>query len=191
MRQNEHIPKSSLKKIEQYFTKTLDTNNDGLLNWIDFENILESVVPKADAAKNARLKVLRKRLEDQFKKYFWDLCAVGDANNDGNIDLDEWLDVVNGIISNLKIRNEFPEWFEGLYKALFRATEILDERDVTKDEFANLLISWDIDEASAGKAYDYITEHGKKNMDYNLFLELMKKFFLNEIPDHPSNLGLD
>ena len=40
-----------------------------------------------DAQKNARLKVLRKRLEQHFQKYFWDLCAVGDANNDGNIDL--------------------------------------------------------------------------------------------------------
>ncbi len=28
-----------------------------------------------------------------------------------------------------------------------------------------MLISWDIDEASAEKAYDYITEHGKKRMD--------------------------
>jgi len=28
-----------------------------------------------------------------------------------------------------------------------------------------MLISWDIDESSAEKAYDYITEHGKKRMD--------------------------
>lgn len=41
----------------------------------------------------------------------------------------------------------------------------LDERAVSKDEFANMLISWDIDEASAEKAYDFITEHGKKRMD--------------------------
>ena len=40
-----------------------------------------------DANKNARLKILRKRLEQHFQKYFWDLCAIGDANNDGNIDL--------------------------------------------------------------------------------------------------------
>jgi hypothetical protein len=40
-----------------------------------------------------------------------------------------------------------------------------DERAVSKDEFANMLISWDIDEANAEKAYDFITEHGKKRMD--------------------------
>jgi hypothetical protein len=28
-----------------------------------------------------------------------------------------------------------------------------------------MLISWDIDEANAEKAYDFITEHGKKKMD--------------------------
>ncbi|CAF3264938.1 unnamed protein product [Rotaria socialis] len=187
----ENIPQSSIKKLEQFFSKTLDTNNDGLVNWTDFEAAIESIVSKDEAAKNARLKVLRKRLEQHFQKYFWDLCAVGDANKDGNIDLDEWLDVMNDIIGGLKDKNEFPEWYEGLHKALFRANEFLDERAVLKDEFANMLISWDIDESSSEKAYDFITEHGKKKMDYNLFSEFMKKFFLNEIPKHPLNLGLD
>ena len=72
-----------------------------------------------------------------------------------------------------------------------------------------MLISWDIDESSAEKAYDFITEHGKKHMDCtftarlllhlspdvllpdNLFSEFMKKFFLNQTPKHPLNLGLD
>lgn len=57
------------------------------MNWTDFEAAIESIVSKEEAAKNARLKVLRKRLEQHFQKYFWDLCAVGDANKDGNIDL--------------------------------------------------------------------------------------------------------
>lgn len=87
---------------------------------------------------------------------------------------------MNDIIRGLKEKNEFPEWYEGLHKALFRANEFLgknksdrekkprnslDERAVSKDEFANMLISWDIDESSAEKAYDFITDHGKKRMD--------------------------
>ena len=93
---------------------------------------------------------------------------------------------MNDIIGGLKEKNEFPEWYEGLHKALFRANEFLgkslvfpahiffrvypifffvDERAVSKDEFANMLISWDIDESSAEKAYDFITEHGQKKMD--------------------------
>jgi len=126
--------------------------------------------------------------------------------------IEEWLDVMNGIIGGLKDKNEFPEWYEGLHKALFRANEFLDERAVSKEEFANMLISWDIEEAHAEKAYDFITDHGKKHMDCmfivvvnllcisnslnfcildNLFSEFMKKFFLNETPKHPLNLGLD
>jgi hypothetical protein len=84
-------------------------------------------VPQAEAAKNARLKILRKRVEQNFQKYFWDLCAVGDANNDGNIDLDEWLDVMNDIVKYLKDNGKFPEWYEGLHKSLFRANEFLGE----------------------------------------------------------------
>jgi hypothetical protein len=59
----ENIPKASLKKLEQFFSKTLgkeiqiyflyeklndyslflfiDTNNDGLVNWTDFEAAIE------------------------------------------------------------------------------------------------------------------------------------------------------
>ncbi len=56
----DNIPKTSLKKLEQFFTKTLgnnlesdltlgnfmillfiDTNNDGLVNWTDFEAAIE------------------------------------------------------------------------------------------------------------------------------------------------------
>ena len=47
-----------------------------------------------------------------------------------------------------------------------------DERAVMKDEFANMLISWDIDETSAEKAYDFITDHGQKKMDCKLIFSL-------------------
>lgn len=81
-------------------------------------------------------------MEQNFQKYFWDLCEVGDANKDGNIDLDEWLDVMNDIIIHLKengtflngtkvktvhtfntIFSKLKKLFEGLHKALFRANE--------------------------------------------------------------------
>ena len=32
---------------------------------------------------------------------------------------------MNDIIGGLKEKNEFPEWYEGLHKALFRANEFL------------------------------------------------------------------
>ena len=108
-----------------------------MVNWVDFESVIEvcqitkiacnalqfnfrqqSIVSKDDAAKNARLKVLRKRLEQHFQKYFWDLLKVGDTN-------DEWLNVMNDIVNDLKKTNEFPDWFEGLFKALWRANEFL------------------------------------------------------------------
>ena len=91
---------------------------------------------------------------------------------------------MNDIIGGLKDKNEFPEWYEGLHKALYRANEFMgnwksiiffiknlfllfdkDERAVSKGEFANMLLSWDIDETCAEKAYDFITEHGQKKMD--------------------------
>ena len=38
---------------------------------------------------------------------------------------DEWLNVMNDIIGGLKEKNEFPEWYEGLHKALYRANEFM------------------------------------------------------------------
>ncbi|CAF1056978.1 unnamed protein product [Adineta ricciae] len=166
-----------------------DINSDGMVNWIDFESVIESIVSKDEASKNARLKVLRKRLEQHFQKFFWELLKVGDSNQDGDIDLNEWLNVLDDVVNDLKKTNEFPDWFEDLFKSLWRANEFFNEKAVLKDEFANMLIAWDIDENTAGKLYDFITENGKKAMDYHLFAILMKKFFLNEIPNHILNLG--
>ena len=84
----------------------------------------QNIVPKEDAEKNSRLKIVRKRLEQNFQKYFWDLCEVGDANKDGNIDVDEWLDVMNDIVGQVRNNNTFPEWYEGLHKAVFRSEEL-------------------------------------------------------------------
>lgn len=85
----------------------------------------QSIVPEEEANKNARLKILRKRVEQNFQKYFSDLCEAGDANGDGQIDIDEWLDVMNKIIKHLKDTKTFPDWYESLHKSLFRANEFM------------------------------------------------------------------
>ena len=89
-------------------------------------------MPLDEATKNSRLKILRKRLEQNFKIYFKDLCEHGDANKDGNIDMDEWLDVMNDIIAQVRKSNMFPEWYEGLHKALFRSNEFLGKQKKTR-----------------------------------------------------------
>jgi len=186
-----NINAAQLHKLKKYFNLTLDTNNDGLVNWSDFEQAIENMVPNEIAEKNSRLKILRRRLEQNFQAYFKDLCTHGDANKDGNIDLEEWLDVMNNIIEHLKSKHTFPEWYEGLHKALFRSSEFFDDKDVLRDEFINMMLTWEIDEEDAGKAYDYITENGKKKMNYELFSEFMKQFFTVDKDGHPVNMGLD
>jgi hypothetical protein len=42
----------------------------------------------------------------------------------------------------------------------------------------------------AEKAHEFITENGKKKMDYNLFNEFMRQFFIRDEPNHPISLGL-
>jgi hypothetical protein len=63
------------------------------------------------------------------------LCEIGDANKDGNIDLDEWLDVMNDIILHLKQNSQFPDWYEGLHKALFRSNEFFGKILAIKSYF--------------------------------------------------------
>ena len=65
-----------------------------------------------------------------------------------------------------------------------------DDRDVTKDEFINMMLTWEIDETAAEIAYDFVTEYGKKRMDYALFSDFMKLFFTIDEKNHPINMGL-
>jgi Ca2+-binding EF-hand superfamily protein len=188
---HKHINGLDVHKLKKYFVHTLDVNNDGVINWADFEQAIEAMVPQADAEKNSRLKVLRKSLEKDFAQYFRDLCEKGDINQDGNIDIEEWLDVMDEIIYHLKKENTFPEWYTGLIKVLFRSHEFMDKDDASRDEFINLLSTWDFDGEPAGKAYDYITKNGEKKMDYPLFEQFMREFLTNNEQGHPVNCGLD
>jgi hypothetical protein len=43
----------------------------------------------------------------------------------------------------------------------------------------------------AEKAYEFITDGGKKKMNYELFSEFLRKFFTNDEANHALNLGLD
>jgi len=98
---------------------------------------------------------------------------------------------MNDIIGSLKTSHVFPDWYEGLHKALFRSSEFFDDKDVLREEFINMLLTWEIEEEAAGKAYDFMTEKGKKKMNYELFSEFMKQFFTNQDPPgSPINMGL-
>lgn len=46
------------------------------------------------------------------------------------IRIDEWLDVMNDVIGGLKEKNQFPEWYEGIHKALYRANEFLGKNNL-------------------------------------------------------------
>jgi hypothetical protein len=75
---------------------------------------------------------------------------------------------MNNVIKHLKDTKQFPEWYEGLHKSLFRASEFMgkfilifnfrnlknniffssskDDRNISKDEFVNMMLTWSCDE---------------------------------------------
>jgi len=162
-----------------------------VINWKDFELAIENMVPLAEANKDSRLNMMRRGLQKDFEQYFDDLRKEGDINQDGNIDLEEWICVMDDIIDQLKKDNTFPQWYEGLTKVLFRSQDFENDRDVGRDEFIDMLKTWNFEEEPAGKAFDYITQGGTKKMDNCLFSQFMKEFLLNDEQGHPVNCGLD
>jgi len=178
-------------KLRKYFTNTLDQNADGVINWHDFEIAIEGIVPKADAEGDSRIGQLRRCLERDFRKYWADLCEKGDINLDGNVDQEEWFDVMDGIVGHLKNNESFPEWYEDFFKVLFHSQDFDNRNAITRDEFIDLLGTLSFEEEPAGRAYDYITQNGSKKLNYELFLDFMKQFHTNDKQGHPVNCGLD
>jgi len=48
---------------------------------------------------------------------------------------------MNDIIAGLKDKNEFPEWYEGLHKALFRAHEFLGKHILFSKSYTFINVS--------------------------------------------------
>jgi len=98
------------------------------------------MIPLKITSKNSRLKILRMRVEQHYKKYFDSLCEVGDENGDGIIDFNEWLNIMNVIIDYVRKNNSFPEWYEGLHKGLFRSNEFFGKLPLQNDHPEPLFI---------------------------------------------------
>lgn len=141
----------------------------------------ERAVPKEDLSRSVRLRLLRKHIDQNNKKYFWKLCDANEAVNKNLIDLDDWYHVMKNLTKILKETKTFPDWFKQIQKAIWDSFEFENGENICEQEFSLIMTLWNIEKEISLKEYNRITNLKEIPMNFKLFIDFFQKFILNEI----------
>jgi hypothetical protein len=179
-----------LRKLSKTTLKMSKLIDEKLRKWIvsdenqtDFKKLsaFERGIPKEDPSKSARLRLLKRHVEQNSKKYFWNLCNANEAIGKNLIDLDDWYHVMNNITKYLRETGNFPNWFIQIQNAVWNSFEFVNNDNISEAEFCSLMFIWNVEKEKSSKEYNKVTNSNEHQMNFDLFIDFFRNFILNEI----------
>jgi len=163
-----------------------DADKDGSITPLDFEILadkLSALVGQDDTKRREEYASARKTLCQEIMR--------ADANNDGKVTLEEWLDYHANLANELRKPDTNPEVLEQLSQRINTTFNMLDlnhDGYIAKDEWVKTCQFFGVDENTAEKSFQQITKHDKLEEDKakSLFFEYLK----TDDPNHISNCCL-
>jgi Ca2+-binding EF-hand superfamily protein len=163
-----------------------DADGDGSITPIDFEILadkLSTLVGQDDTKRCEEYASARKTLCQEIMR--------ADANQDGKVTLEEWLDYHANLANELRKPDTNPEILEQLSERINTTFNMLDlnhDGYIAKDEWVKTCQFFGVDEKTAEKSFEQITKDDKLEEDKakQLFFEYLK----SDDPNHISNCCL-
>ena len=115
----------------------------------------------------------------------WDaLKGTADANSDGSVGLDEWLDVTGQML-------DAPDAYEGVINAVGEKTFDLLDRDgdggLTADDWTDFLGAHGVDADGAQASFAALDANGDGSISKDETMAALKDYFYSDSPDAPGN----
>jgi len=163
-----------------------DADKDGTITPRDFEILadkLSSLIGQGDTTRREEYAAARKLLCEEIMR--------ADANKDGKVTLEEWIDFHKRIATELRKPDTDPELLKQLNQRVNTAFNMLDlnhDGYIVQDEWVKTCGFFGVDQSTAEKSFAQIAKDGKIKEDKakSLFFEYIK----TEDPTHISNYCL-
>lgn len=163
-----------------------DADRDGSITPVDFEilaNKLSTLVGQDDVKRKDDYASARKTLCQEIMR--------ADANQDGKVTLEEWLDFHRNLADELRKPDTHPDVLEQLSERINTTFNMLDlnhDGYIAKDEWVKTCQFFGVDERTAEKSFEQLTKGDKLEEDEakRLFFEYLK----SDDPNHISNCCL-
>lgn len=167
-------------KLLYLFHSFFDHNSSGNIDKSDFDTALENIAKlRGWSPSDEKYKETQKALIN-----IWDsLVKAADANQDGQVSIEEWLEMWQEYAKN---PSKALEWQNLYCKFIFDLQDDGGDGSIDVEEFSNVLQSFGLLKEDSVVAFEFMSR-GKKTITWKEFQELWKEYFVSENPSDPGN----
>jgi len=166
------------KKIMNLFENLYDTNKDGVIEKVDFDDALEKMAKvhnwqdKAEAYTKAQAQL----------NNIWDsLRKRADVNNDGRIQKEEWCKMWAECIQEVSAGKGFPDWQNEYMEFMFYANDTNEDGFIDEEEYKCVYNLFGFSNDDVKICFDRISEGCKdKMLSKDDFKALWQEYFVSE-----------
>ncbi|KAH9632374.1 hypothetical protein HF086_011874 [Spodoptera exigua] len=168
------------KKLLHVFNAFFDTNRSGAVDKKDFELAIKKIT-ELRGYKPGDAKY--KQVEDTLLKIWDGLQSRADANNDGEISQDEWIEMWDQFAKNPAAA---AEWQNLYCKFIFELEDASNDGAIDVEEFSSVYVSFGLDKQESVEAFHKMAK-GKQTVSFAEFQQLWTEYFVTEDQDAPGN----
>jgi len=168
------------QKLTRYF-RVYDVDDDGRLARSDFERVAENVRVLHVVS---GLSASHRRAQEGYLGRWDALRASADADADGGVDLREWLDYWDGVLSD---EARFEKEVSSVTAGLFELFDTDRDDILGADEFCNFYGIYGLKSALARKVFLDLDADGDGSVTRQELLAMAHEFYRSDDPRAPGN----
>jgi len=161
------------KKLEFLFRYRYELSGSGGIDFEDYDSVVKKLTAAAAVQPGDKF---YDETEDRQMETFRYLMNTADKDGDGEINLDEFIEWGLGISREME-SGQLSEGLMQFLKLNWRNTDQNDDGVVDKEEFIAVHKLWDVPKKLSAPAFDSLTGNGEKPLDFDLYLDISKRFF--------------
>ena len=168
------------KKLTRYF-QVYDVDDDGRIARPDFERVAENVraLYGADERSSAH-----RLIREGFLRGWEMLRASADADDNGGVDLGEWLSYWDGVLAG---GERYQDEVISVTERLLRVFDIDEDGVLGADEFCNFYGIYGLKSALARRVFLDRDIDGDGSVTRQELLDMANEFYTSDDPDAPGN----
>lgn len=174
------LSKLQTRKLTRYF-RVYDVDDDGAIGPSDFERVVENVrvlhgLDDASAGHQA--------LRQSYVLRWQALAAHADVDQDGAVDLGEWLGYWKDVLAN---PTRYEEEVAAMSATLFDIFDTDEDGVIGADEFCNFYSAYGLSAALARQVFMDLDANGDGQVSRDELLAMGREFYRSDDPEAPGN----
>lgn len=168
------------KKLTRYF-RVYDVDDNGRIALPDFERVVENVraLHGVDVTSRAH-----RELRDGYLRRWRALAESADADQDGGVDLGEWLAYWDGVMGD---GPRYPAEVTAVTESLFAAFDTDEDGILGADEFCNFYGVYGLQSALARQVFMDLDVDGDGQVTRRELVDMAHDFYRSNDPAAPGN----